>query len=200
MVVYFIAYILGGIPSKLILNSKIREYLSFKIPYITDNKNYVASISEIIFDIFKALIIIWFLPKVFMLLLNTPLQFCLYPFINYNVLILGSFMAAYLGHILVVYSCGWGKKGSALLVVGSIILVPQISIYLIIASFVFALITRSVRITSWLLCLSIPLCIWYYDSKMYMFIGGALLLSLINTIAFLHDLNFLKKYAFKNKK
>ena len=200
MIAYFITYILGGIPSRIILNDKIKKFLYIKIPFIVDNKNYTVNFNEVILDSLKAVLVVWILPKLFVLLLETPFKFCLYPYLNFNVLKIGLLISAYLGHVLIVYLCGWGKKGSALLIVGSLFLVPQTIVYLLVSSLIFAIITRSARITSWLTCLMIPLCIWYYDSETYVFIIGTGILACINTLAFLYDLKIIKKYDFENKK
>ena len=168
MLVIIIAYIAGAIPGGYLLN---RYLPGFHIPvlekylnmfhYSTLAANVSSPLYSMLADGVKGVSVLLLVPFLARLLDGSQWHWLVYPFVSNGLVQAAALVAAVCGHVFAVYVCGWGGKGTAVMLGGFFILAPTATIIALLIFVPVALFTHTVLFGSLTAACSMPLLLWF---------------------------------------
>ena len=169
MIVVILAYLLGAVPAGYLINKyfgnahKIfinNRYLPFAFTNMIDLHGHV--VYSILADVLKGWITVWVVSHICTRLLGTNWTILIFPFVSPGLIHVGALLFAILGHVFVVYICGWGGRGTATAFGGFLLLTPIAAACAMFIFIITAFLKRSVSIASLAASWVLPVLVWYF--------------------------------------
>ncbi len=187
MLIVIFAYILGTIPGGYLLNQFFKVHGIFKLNRIPlKNKvtveRYINVACSMFADFFKGALLIWLIPYIYNFLATGQWSWLLRPFPSQGFIESVALIMIVLGHVLSVYICHWGGKGTAIAFGGFFILTPYAVVWALFIFLITLLVTktRTVWIASMVASWVIPIFIWKFYRHDILYFIAAIILALLS--------------------
>jgi glycerol-3-phosphate acyltransferase PlsY len=194
MLVIIVAYIIGAIPGGYLV-SRILQYTEAKrnmppaeADYAIRFKRISTALGSILADAAKGMLVVWLVPKLAGYADTPEWRWLIYPFISMGLLRAAVLVIAVFGHVLSVYICGWGGKGTAVTLGGFIVLAPKITLCALALFVPIAGVTRTIIYASLIACCSLPVLFILFARDEVPLLVASIILALLSVITHYRDM------------
>lgn len=194
MLVIIVAYIIGAIPGGYLV-SRILHYIEARrnTPPVKAQRairfeRISTALASILADAAKGILVVWFVPKLAGYVDTTEWHWLIYPFISMGLLRAAVLVIAVFGHVLSVYICGWGGKGTAVTLGGFMVLAPKITLCALALFIPVAGVTRTIVYASLIACCSLPVLLVLFARDEVPLLVASVILALLSVITHYRDM------------
>ena len=201
MLIIILSYFLGAIPAGYLINryfpiidliTSDNSFLPKSIRYTV--KLHGSKVLSIAADLMKGWIVVWAVSRLGMRVSGSNLGILVFPFVSPGLIYVGVLVSAVLGHVLSVYICGWGGRGTATALGGFLFLMPEAAIGAILVFVVTAFLKKSIQFASIVASWALPVLIWYLYRMNVPYQVAAIFLAALSIIT---HYKYIRPIAFK---
>jgi glycerol-3-phosphate acyltransferase PlsY len=204
MLVIIVAYIIGAIPGGYLV-SRILQYVDAGRRMPSAESHYAirfgrisSALGSILADAAKGMLVVWIVPKLAGYVDTPEWRWLIYPFISTGLLRAAVLVIAVCGHVLSVYICGWGGKGTAVTLGGFMVLAPKITLCAMALFIPIAGVTRTIIYASLIACCSLPVMFILVARDEVPLLVASVILALLSVLTHYRDMKHRRDNAAKS--
>ena len=179
MIILVLAYLAGAVPCGYLLNRLVQRQNGTAWLLVVLQSRGPAAIS-ILADFGKGALVAWAVPAFGTVLAGSHWSWLVRPLVSPGLREAATLIAAVAGHVLSVYVCGWGGRGTSTAFGAFMVLAPLPTACALGVFALCAAAWRAVGIGAVAASWALPPCIWYFDRQNLPFQLVALALAVLS--------------------